>query len=200
MAFKYACFVSYCHGRYDLVRGFMEQLQAALKAALETRLDEEMYIDTERLRPGFRYNEELARAICQSVCMVVVYWPTYERHAYCMREFAGMEELEEKRRRLLGPLAERLRGLIIPIILRGSDDVPDRIRRHRHYADFSRFTLASPEIKHHPEYAAEIKKIAEVIHEQYKYFAGHDPCSICQGFQLPPESEVPSWRPQFVNR
>ncbi len=68
----YACFVSYCHGQYDLVKGFIDQLKTALKSELDALMDEELYIDEERLRPGYHYNEELARAICQSVCMVVV--------------------------------------------------------------------------------------------------------------------------------
>ena len=121
--FKYACFVSYCHGQHDLVKSFIEQLKTALKSELDALLDEELYIDEERLQPGFRYNEALAQAICQSVCMIVVYSPRYERHEYCMREYEAMVKLEEGRRKLLGP-AGRGRGFIIPVILRGGDDVP----------------------------------------------------------------------------
>src|SRR5713101_965974 len=124
MAFKYACFISYCHGQYDLVKGFMDQLKAALKSELEPLLDEQVYIDEERLKPGYSYNEELAKAICQSVCMIVVYSPKYERHEYCVREFEGMEQLEKQRRHLLGAAGDDARGFIIPIVLRGDDDVP----------------------------------------------------------------------------
>ena len=79
MGFRYACFVSYCHGQHELMKGFIDQLKTALKAELELLMNEELYIDEERLSPGYRYNEELARAICQSVCMIVVYSPKYER-------------------------------------------------------------------------------------------------------------------------
>jgi hypothetical protein len=202
MAFKYACFISYCHGQYELVKGFMDQLKAALKSELEPLLDEEVYIDEERLKAGYRYNEELAKAICQSVCMVVVYSPKYERHEYCIREFEGMEKLEQRRWELLGAARNDARGFIIPIVLRGGEDVPARIKENKHYADFSRFTLATPDIIRNPEYVVEIRKIANVIYEQFKTFrdAGADPCTLCPGFKLPQASEVVAWRPQFVNR
>jgi TIR domain len=199
--FKYACFVSYCHGQHDLVKAFIEQLKAALKSELDALLDEELYIDEERLQPSFRYNEALAQAICQSVCMIVVYSPRYERHEYCMREYEAMVKLEEGRRKLLGP-AGRGRGFIIPVILRGGDDVPPRIREHLHYADFSRFTLATPRIASNPEYAEEIRKIAQVIYTNYRAFrdVGASPCDDCANFSLPSAPDVAAWRPSFVNR
>src|SRR5215510_8791933 len=92
MPFKYSCFISYCHGKEDLVRTFIEELKKALKRHLDAYLDEGVYIDEERLRGGDLYNEKLAEAICQSVCMIVVYMPKYERHPYCLREYAAMEE------------------------------------------------------------------------------------------------------------
>src|SRR3954447_18759174 len=102
MAFKYSCFISYCHGQEELMKGFMDQLKRALKAELEPLLDEEVYIDDERLKPGSLYNEALASAICESICMIVVYSPRYERHEYCRREFAAMESLEQPRKQMLG--------------------------------------------------------------------------------------------------
>jgi hypothetical protein len=58
--------ISYCHGQYELVKGFIYQLKTALKAELETLMQEDLYIDEEH-RPGYHYNEALARAICESV-------------------------------------------------------------------------------------------------------------------------------------
>jgi hypothetical protein len=201
MAFKYACFISYCHGQYGLIKGFMDQLKAALKGELEALLDEQVFIDEERLKPGYQYDEELAKAICESVCMIVVYSPRYARQEYCMREYEAMKRLEERRRALLGPSAHG-RGFIIPIVLRGDEETLARVRQHTHYCDFSRFTLATPDISRNPEYVEEIRKIAEVIYEQYRLFrdAGSDPCATCIEFKLPPASDVRSWQPTFVNR
>lgn len=199
--FQYACFISYPHG-LELIESFVNQLKSALDAYLDPYLNEQVYIDKQRLQPGYQYNEELAKAICQSVCMVVVYAPKYESHEYCVREYEAMVKLEELRRTLLGA-AGRNRGFIIPVILRGANDIPARIKNHVHYTDFSQFTLATPRLAANPEYIGEIEKIAKVIYEHYRAFAdqGANPCADCDAFSLPPASAVPPWRPPaFVNR
>lgn len=202
MGFRYACFISYCHGQYELVKGFVDQLKAALNSELDPLLDEQIYIDEERLKPGYRYNEALARAICESACMVVVYSPKYERHEYCVREFEGMEKLVSKRLALLGSAADRAKGFIIPVVLRGDDDLPAKISRNIHYANFSKFTLASPDMIRNPFYIGEIQRIARLIYDISVTFreAAADPCTMCSDFELPPIAQLPAWRPTFVNR
>ena len=88
------------------------------------------------------------------------------------------------------------------MIRRGGDDVPPRIRQHLHYADFSRFTLATPRLASNPEYAEEIRKIAHVIYTNYRAFrdVGASPCDDCANFSLPSAPDVAAWRPSFVNR
>jgi hypothetical protein len=199
MPFRYACFISYCHGQYDLTKQFIEQLKHALKSELEPMLDEEVYIDEERLRPGYRYNEALATAICESICMIVVYSPRYERHPYCLQEYSAMEALERRRIELLGPGVPRDRGFIIPVVFRGDiADLPPRIRNRLHCCDFSRFTLATSDLSRNPEYVADIRRMAQVIYEHYRAFdESHlDPCSSCSAFELPSVDSVSPWRGQ----
>jgi hypothetical protein len=193
MKFKYSCFISYCHGRKDLTKTFIDQLKATLESYLEPYLDEEVYIDDKRLLPGYRFNEALAKAICQSICMIVVYTPKYERHSYCLREFAAMERIEKSRRKLLGGRADAEVGMIIPVIFRGSEeDLPDRLRKVIHYCDFSKFSTVSPDISKNQQYVDEIEKIAKVIHEHYETLVGLDEeiTNQCDSFQLPSEEEV----------
>ena len=199
--FKHACFVSYVHGQHDLVNGFITQLTRALSNELDAWLDETVYIDHERLQPGDRHEVELARAICESICLLVVYSPKYERHAYCMREFEAMRRVEARRLELLGPAAGG-RGFIIPILLRGGDSVPDEIRNHLHFRDFSRFTLATPDMSRNPEYIEPVAKIAKVIFEHAEAFRRRaiDPCQVCTEFRLGADAEVAAWQPRFVNR
>src|SRR6185503_15991751 len=102
MPFKYACFISYPHGQHIVMKPFIEQLTEMLKGFLEIYMEEEVYKDDERLKPGYKFNESLAEAICQSVCMIVVYSPIYENRTYCLREYATMEKIEEDRFKLIG--------------------------------------------------------------------------------------------------
>jgi hypothetical protein len=78
-------------------------LKSALKSEFNTLMEEELYVEEWRLMPGYRCNEAVAGAICESVCMVVVYSPKYEREEYCQREFEGIEQRK-------GTLAAAWRG------------------------------------------------------------------------------------------
>ena len=196
MPIRYACFISYCHGQSELVKTFIEQLKNALKNCLDPYLDEEVYIDEERLQPGFLYNEGLAKAICESICMIVVYSPKYERHSYCLREYHAMKRIEKERMRLLGAQAISERGMIIPIIFRGIEDLPPEIEKCVHYCDFSKFTLATIDLSSNPEYIKQIGDIAEYIHDYFKIFSkiDVDVCGDCNSFRLPYEEEIQPWR------
>lgn len=192
MPFKYSCFISYCHGQYDLVNAFIQQIKEALQCSIESYTDKEVYID-ERLGPGYHYNEELAQAICQSTCMIVIFTPKYKSHSYCLREYIAMERLEKKRLELLGDKSNNM-GMIIPIIFRGDEtDIPPRIRDRIHYYDFRDFALSTLEIKRNPKYEPDIEKIAKIIHRFSKLFKeqGVNPCE-CDLFKLPSEREIES--------
>jgi hypothetical protein len=172
MRFTYSCFISYSHGQGDLIRKFTDQLKAALENYLGPYMTERVYLDRDRLQTGFQYNEALAEAICQSVCMIVVYSPLYERRPYCLREYRAMELIEQKRKKNLGGRADRTRGIIYPIIFRvnSDDDVPPKIKQTTIHCDFSKFTLATLEIGMNSDYIDKIEDIARDIHEHYKAF------------------------------
>lgn len=198
--FKYACFISYSHGEQELVKNFIDQFKAALKAYLEPYMDEEVFVDVDRLKAGFMYNEALARAICESVCMVVVYSPVYERRPYCAREYEAMERLEKQRLARLAASAAAAtgnRGLIIPVVLRGFAHLPPRIKLSRQAIDFSHFTLATPAMSSNPDFVARIEEIAQQIYEHFRTFSDSvaDCCGDCAGFSLPADHEVEPWRP-----
>jgi hypothetical protein len=196
MPFKHACFISYCHIESDLYRKFIGQLRKALDDYVRPWLGDLGVYTDERLVPGYFFNEALASELCASLCMIVVYVPPYENSRYCLREFTAMERLEEHRLRLL-PASLRHQGLIVPIVLRGDpDDLPDRIRNHRHLCDFSRFTTASGGIADNEHYVGQIERIARHIFDVYRLFqdATQDPCGGCEGFRLPSDSEIRPFR------
>jgi len=193
MPLKYPCFISYCHGQRELMQRFIEDLKNALSDYLEPFFDEDVYIDTNRLVPGYQYNEALATALCQSVCMIVVYVPRYGEHEYCVREYEAMERLEKQRKELVKSPALRERGMIIPIVLRGAAEMPPKIRNRTQYLDFSKYTTASPRISRNKKYVEEIDRIARYIYEIYQELKAGDVCSACGEFALPPASEVPAW-------
>ena len=135
--FKYACFISYRHGQGDLIKDFIEELQKALENRLGLLgVSLKVFVDTDRLKPSYSVSPGLAEAICQSVCMVVVYNNGYfdKTNPFCAKEFCAMLELENERLRA-NNIDPKL-NLIIPVLLRKSDRLPPEIF-DRNPCDFS---------------------------------------------------------------
>ncbi len=192
MSIKYACFVSYPHSKEILMSNFMQQLKQALAASLEPYLRNEVYMDDRHIGCD-NYNEGIAQAICESICMIVVFSPVYTERDFCLREFLAMEKIEEKRKQKLGEKFDRTKRMIIPIILRGdSDDLPDKIK-NIHYSDFSNFSLGSMSLKRSREFQYQLDQIAKYIYEIYTDLKGLEEREItfdCDSFKLPSEKEA----------
>src|SRR5688572_10736409 len=101
MTIKHACFISYPHPKQGKqFEKIIDQLIAALEDYLGFFIGEKVYIDKERLRPGYNYNEALSKAICESACMIVVFTSLYASSDYCLREFFAMEQIEKIRKQV----------------------------------------------------------------------------------------------------
>ncbi|MEG2032108.1 MAG: toll/interleukin-1 receptor domain-containing protein [Janthinobacterium sp.] len=126
MEIRYGCFLSYAHGQYAFMNKFKNDLIEALACYLEPHLDREevLFIDSEQLGGGDDIDLRVARAMCQSVCMIVLYTPKYEAHGYTRREFAAMQLIEQERRGWYDLPSH----MIIPIIMtRHPDGLPPQI-------------------------------------------------------------------------
>ena len=184
MAFEYGCFISHVHATKPLLSEFVTGLKSALESELEAYVRDPVYIDEERLRPSYRWNEALARAMCKSACWIVVYVPQYPLREYCMRELQAMRVLEHRRRQQLGDDLAAEKGMIVPVVLRGRpDDLPDSLAEGVHYLDFSRFTTASGEILRSDVYMEQIVELAKDIHEIFELGAALD--DDCTEFSIP---------------
>lgn len=168
-----------------------------------TFFDQKVYIDESRLKGGYKFNEALSRAICQSLCMIVIYIPKYENHSYCLREYLAMERLEKKRFDLLENKSVDM-GMIIPIIFRdkmkdSSFGIISKIKNEKHYCDFSKFSLSNMEINDYPDCIEKIDQIAQEIYSVYQLFEewGGDPCCECNSFSLPCEDEAILWKNNY---
>jgi len=191
MAFKHACFISYRHGHEPGVQRIYESFRRELAIQVELYLPGmEVVLDTSHLRGGDFFNEDLASALCNSVCMILLFSPYYfdPRNTYAAREYQAMISLERKRLALISPANRK--GLIIPIIIRGS--LPDEITKERQYYTLD---LLSPDDIKKVESRKKLKRIAEDIYHRHEAFrtATKDPCGLCNGFKFPSEEDVRSW-------
>jgi hypothetical protein len=170
---------------------FKTTLADALRCYLEPYFDneDELFVDTEQLGGGDDLDRKIARAMCESVCMVLIYTPKYEAHAYTRREYAAMRRLEAERSKWYTLPSK----LIIPVIMtQHPDGLPPEIT-DSFYVDFSRFTMATADLKSNPDFLPDIdrmvKRIVTHYHYQKKFMPpGYD----CNQFTLP--DVPPPWR------
>jgi TIR domain len=130
-------FVSYPNmPEENILTEFVDELVRTIKF-LRTgdKLAEPVYVDRERLAPGFRWKTELSQALCRSRALLCVYTEDYFSREYCVREWEVMADLELKR------LGRPARSMIIPILLRAPEDhrggaiLPEQLRDLQ-YEDF----------------------------------------------------------------
>jgi hypothetical protein len=95
MTIRHGCFFSYAHGKHEHMRKFKDDLVEAMKCYLEPHFDNEneLFVDSEQLGGGDDLDGKIARALCESVCMIVIYTPKYEAHAYSRHHDAPPFEL-----------------------------------------------------------------------------------------------------------
>jgi serine/threonine protein kinase len=187
---KYSCYLSYPHS--EAIRPFVDQVYKSLSNELEL-LNRYPVFDDRNMNFGAALNAGLVDALTESACLIVVYAPTYFDSKYCAREYLAMEELEELRLNLLAP-EKKSRSLIIPIIFRGIDRLPAKIKESRQYFDFTDFTSASPDLMKSPQFARSIEQIARQLDESCRAFEeAPEAFVIPEGFLLPTDEEAESF-------
>ncbi|MEK6304633.1 MAG: toll/interleukin-1 receptor domain-containing protein [Acidobacteriota bacterium] len=200
MSFQYSCFISYpALDANPIMETFINELHGALKGHLAFLMPHNVFLAPVNTKYGTRFTLQLGEAICRSVCWIVVYSPIYDQHPYCLQEYAAMEQVEGMRREVLRTVAPhvltkiRTLGMIIPIFFRGRRaELPPRIRDHMHFCDFSRYSLADPQILTNPSYDDDIRRIAEYIYEFYNHLDPwqQDLCGDCNSYEVPSEDEI----------
>lgn len=197
MPFRYSCFISYRHDLGEIMERFVDDLYEALHNEVLLLTGMDVFLDKTRLEGGDFYNVKLAKSLCQSVCLIMIFTPQYfsSNHPYCAREYKAMELLESDRFARINTPAAPTSGYIIPIILRRETDLPPEVRTNRQYYNFSSFMLRDAPLKRHRDYDKIIKDIADYIYQRYLELenAGTDPCEVCENFQLPSETSIKAW-------
>jgi hypothetical protein len=203
MSFEHACFISYRHHEQSrIAERFILDLSSALRNELVLMMEEDIFFDRERMQGGAFFNPALANALCKSICMIVIYTPTYfsTAHTYCAREYRAMEKLEQARLSRLKDQLGREAGLIIPVILRGLELLPETIRAQRQYYTFDRFCLSSRELARNRQFEDRVRELASVIHARKRMLAplADELTCDCDSFAFPTEEEVYPWLAKLI--
>ena len=183
------CFISYVHPENAWAKAAIDMAVAALRSALEIDFgrDRPPFIDIDRLNPGDNHARQLAQAICNSACMVILYHPAYGNSAYCQRELAAMRQIEETRRRIVGGKLDAHR-LFIPLVLRGrAEDLPTFVHQDCVWLDYSRQLLTSRDLSGTRPVRERFFQVVDTISAICRVLDHHEGLrSIdCGQFQLP---------------
>ena len=162
MPYEYCCFISYPHGQDDVLVPFVKELVKGLEKEIYAQTKKRVWFDVDCLQGGSRIDQEIGPDICKSVCMILIYTPLYfdTEHVYCARELKAMQDLEERR---LKVVKDKGKGLIIPIVLRGANRFPSALSQERLFYKFTDIQFNNPEEKVQVKYAKEILDIANYI-------------------------------------
>jgi hypothetical protein len=195
MPLRHACFISYRHGQHSLMKRFVDDFCEALASELEALVEMRIYRDQLRLEGGDFYTQALATGLCESVCLIMIFTPTYfsSEHSYCAREYAAMKLLEKERL----PIGQQ-HGLIIPVVLRGFDQLPEEIRSRRQAYNFDHFSLSDQRLVKNKNFKVEIRKMADYI--AARCLELQDISRECGDFEMPAESEVQNLLSRFRRR
>jgi hypothetical protein len=88
-----------------------------------------IFLDTEALRGGVAWREELERALSASCCLVPIWSPPYFRSNYCLWEWHTFRQ--------------RGAGLVVPIGWTGSERFPEEAKQIQ-IRDFSPYAFTNP--------------------------------------------------------
>ena len=186
MALRYACYLSYQRGN-DLVDRFARELFHTLSDELGLVTNLPVWFDTGRIEAGDSWNQALADALASSVCLVPILTPTYFERLYCSQEFFGMRRLEAMRT----PTRKPQDSLIIPVVLRGKDRLPQMIQQTQ-FVDFSDYLAFGPKQFRSQRFTRSVAALGRQIAALCdKYADVSSPPS--EGFVLPSEAETRTW-------
>lgn len=184
MAFEYSCFISYPHGQDNVLVPIVQDFVEGLKIELGAQSRKRVWFD-QILTGGQRVDEAISAGLCKSGCMIMFYTPLYfdEAHTYCARELMAMQDLEEDRKQFI---ADKSRGLIIPIILRGEQRFPAHLKQRLYY-DFTQHLFNNRRVKIRQKYARQIQEIASYVLDQCASLdtAGSSLQHDCDNYRMP---------------
>jgi hypothetical protein len=192
MPINHSCFISFTTGTGKALQEFIDLLQAQLLDGLKAYVREPAWRFDENERIGAEWQRVLPLRLCQTVCMVAFYVPSYESSGPCIREYVAMEDIEAARLKALGDELDPEFRMIIPVILkkRKGTIIPSWMQSSKLCLDITEYkTPDQPLVKalEHPKCVARLEEIAESVYEVWRAMTQHpdDLCVNCRN-ELPP--------------
>lgn len=192
MAFGTACFISYPHNAGKSVDAFVTRLKEELQDRVAAVVPGPVVTDHDFMT-GADFNKAIAKAICESACLLVVYMPVYERKAFCIQEYVAMERHQASRyEKLERDLSDRL-GMVIPLVYTGQEArIPAWISKKINYKNISKDTIADPvgifDKQDFKQWLVSVADLIDQLYDEFKSAGGL--CTSCGDDRLPDEEDT----------
>ncbi|MFE5582656.1 TIR-like protein FxsC [Kitasatospora sp. NPDC056531] len=203
-------FFSYAHRDHLVGGSFVDQFFSDLKDEL-ARLEPAAgpdglgYRDTERLRLGDDWEQQLSGTVAGCRAMVALYSPAYFASPYCGKEWTAFHERVLRHRELTG----RTVPALIPVLWEPlPDELPAEVLRIQYVQHDLGEAYAAGGLRallradpYGPDYLRVVKAIAERVREAAGQYLGELPSldlGAVEGCFPVPATELPSARPGLV--
>ena len=202
MPLTYSAFISYTSGWTEDYDKLIDAIQKRLEHQLQFYVRSPLWRYDKNEAPGAAVHETLRARICESVCMVVLYVPSYELSDTCVWEFVAMEEVEGSRLKILIPPLDQEYRMVIPIIIkkRRTQPLPNWITS-RNYIDLTEYVTPDQSplaALDDPRCIDKLERAAEAIGEVTRRLMNldPDPCIGCP--QRLPQPDDPRVNERWV--
>ena len=182
--YEYHCFISWPHIADHEIAECARRVKEAIESELRYSVpDPRVFLDETNISVGDVWRNVLSQALCRSVAMVAICAPIYYHpaHPWCGVEWAGMEQLSNKR------LENLSFGTIIPIVVRERKAVPEVVAKFQ-YVDFSRTQIQGRHYYSTQEFRGRIVQVVERIENIAAALVKNNRPADCNKFVFPESS------------
>ena len=157
--FEFPVFISWPH----MIQARGEEIVRAVTRALENRFQDDggasVFLDVERIKPGYVWDEAVRSSLCRSAVTVVFLVRTYFFSDFCRTEWAISEALSAQR------LAEnRKRSTIIPILLARGLPLPREVEKLQFLDEFQELLVYGRDLTSHEKWPGIVDGLAQQIY------------------------------------
>lgn len=159
--YKFHVFVSWPHSIQRRGREIVEQLARGLEDRFRNHGGGEVFLDLERVKPGFKLSELIRRSLCRTGVGLFILVPSFFESEYCKTEWHIVESLQDGRLPEDAPHAT----CMVPMLLKTGIKLPEEMKDILRDDSMVKVLAYGGPPHEHPEWEPLIDRLVERIEE-----------------------------------
>jgi hypothetical protein len=157
--FRFPVFISWPH----LIQSRGEEIVRAFSKALENRFRDDggasVFLDVDRIKPGYVWDETLRASLCRSAVTIVFLVRSYFESEFCRLEWGISQSLSALRLS-----SEPQLSSIIPILLARNLPLPREVNRIQFDKDFQELLVYGRDVTTHENWNRIVNDVADQVY------------------------------------